>query len=433
MSCTRLSRSGAAMTEGEFKGGLLTDVRHPIAIALEDHLAQLRSLRANYPLARQALEPAYVAARREYEQFKLQQKQADVSSRPSGDGGPRHAMPLSKTTAFHHIIRDHQNAKRGLELLSQGLLLQFVAQYDAFLGRLVRELFVLRPELPRGIKREVAFTSLDGLGTVQEVRDQLVEDEISHVLYKGHAEQLVWLEKQLNMRLHSDPELIGRFVEITQRRHLYAHTNGVVTNQYLTACQAHNFPTALTVGEVLVSDDDYVEFAYRTLYEIAVKLSHVTWRKVAPSERAQADEALSRICYSLLVFEEFELARTLLTFAVHLPEHSDDRARRTFIVNLAQSHKWLDQQSECLAVLDQEDWSACEDAFNLARAVLKDDYEHAKHLMLTVALHNDIERAAFEDWPLFRKFRATTEFADAYAQLYGSALPAGALKGLDAD
>ncbi len=241
------------------------------------------------------------------------------------------------------------------------------------------------------------------------------------MLHKRHAAQIDWLAHRLNMRLDSDADLIARFVELTQRRHLYAHSGGVVTNQYVAACLKHEIEPHAGVGERLAIDDAYLEDAYQTLYEIAIKLSQVVWRKVFPAERADADSALASMTYSLLVFEEFELARTLLSFAVDLPAHSEERARRMFVVNLAQAHKWLGDDAACRAVLAQEDWSACEDAFELARAVLHDEFDRARDLMIAVAQRNDVERGAFDDWPLFRAFRSTTQFAEAYQEAYGAA------------
>ena len=79
------------------------------------------------------------------------------------------------------------------------------------MGRLIRALFELQPELLDGIERPLSLGELDEFDDIAAVRNRLVEDVIRSVLRESHLKQLGWLAERLKMTLDSDPELLGRF------------------------------------------------------------------------------------------------------------------------------------------------------------------------------------------------------------------------------
>src|SRR5690606_37081931 len=122
--------------------------------------------------------------------------------------------------------------------------------------------------------------------------------------------------------------------------------------------------------------------SYHTIYEIGVKLAHVLWRKVLPSERAKADSNLLALGFELLVFKEYELAQLIHDFAVNtLKQHSSEGMRLRFVVNQAQSYKWGGDAARAAHILDAIDWSACSDDFQLGVAVLREKWSIAAQVM----------------------------------------------------
>ena len=115
--------------------------------------------------------------------------------------------------------------------------------------------------------------------------------------------------------------------------------------------------------------------------EIGVKLGHVLWRKLQPEDLHEADKSLHVISYELLSAERYGLAKTLLQFATKtLKKHSSDSVYRMNLVNLAIAHYYLEEKTETIQLIDQHDWSACEDKFKIAVAVLRDDYKLAEEI-----------------------------------------------------
>lgn len=334
----------------------------------------------------------------------------------------RHPMPLSKQTSYLNMKRTLDSAHHADRNLPRYFLLGLVSHYDAFLNRLIRGLFAIKPDLRKATSSSLTADELLRCNDLAMAEELLLEKTIEDAMRGGHVKQLQWIEQRLGITTLRKFVSFRYFVELTERRNLVAHNDGAVTNRYLAKVQSsysQDMSTPyLEVGADVVVDDAYLNRAYEVLFEVGVKLAQVTWRKVRPDEIPLADDVLSGICYSLLVFEQFDLAMTLLTFAVDLPKHSSEHVRRKFVINLAQCYKWLGDVAGCTVVLDKEDWSAAEDAFTLARLVLADDFDSAGGLMKTLARNHDIPRRAFHDWPLFRTFRMTQEFAAAYLSVY---------------
>ena len=391
---------------------LMPESEHPMVVALSRHLASLQAIRALYPALSDAIAPLDVEAGRIYD---------DVVDAGQPEHGPpdkrRHDMPLTKTNDFLFASRAYENSSRALVLLPRSLLVAMVSQHDAFIGDLVRALYALDPALLDGIDRTYAYRDVKGLST-ERLRERVVEDEIVALLHESHTKQILQLQHRLNMRLDSDGWLLARFNELCQRRNLYAHAGGIVSRGYVGARRAIDRGYGGQPGDVLTLDAAEFESAYVLLVEMAVKLWQVTWRHVRGDEAAVAEEALYRLNYMLLVFEEFSLAQLLLEFALDLPQQPCEATRRKNIINLAQAHKWQGDETACARVVE-DDWTACEDSFALALAVLRDDFDEAARLMVEVGRRDDIVEQAFRDWPLLREFRKTPQFAAAYKTLYG--------------
>ncbi|MCG7859183.1 hypothetical protein MD537_19565, partial [Flavihumibacter sediminis] len=133
-----------------------------------------------------------------------------------------------------------------------------------------------------------------------------------------------------------------KFVEITERRNLFVHCDGVVSSQYLSNCRGAKvkFEKQIQVGEKLDVSPEYFDLAYKSLYEISVKLTQVIWRKLLTNDLEKADESLNDICFELLKNRHFDLADILLDFATNvLKKHHNEETKNVFIVNKALSLK----------------------------------------------------------------------------------------------
>lgn len=96
----------------------------------------------------------------------------------------------------------------------------------------------------------------------------------------SHQEQFDWLAKELSISTLTKFKDWPNFIEITQRRNLFVHTNGIVSNQYLTTCNKYKVDNIENInkGDKLNVDRAYFERTYEIFYEIGIKLSQMVLR-----------------------------------------------------------------------------------------------------------------------------------------------------------
>jgi hypothetical protein len=164
---------------------------------------------------------------------------------------------------------------------------------------------------------------------------------------------------------------------------------------------------------------EYVEKAHEVIVEVGVKLAYVLWRKLQPEEHEKADNAINSVALNLIRDERFSLAKTLLDFAACQKKFGSESMRRILILNQAQVHKWTGDHKGMERILGAEDWGASSEKFQLAVAVLNDDFAKAGKLMRRIGPAGSPNKGDYKEWPIFRQFRRAKEFAEVYGEIFG--------------
>lgn len=389
--------------------------------AVSEFIHDLEGIKSAELIACPLIQGLAIQCKEEYDKFAESLK---VESSDDSSGNDSYLVPFESAKQFRHLRRQHRLTRSAILQTPRALLVAMVSAFDAYLGRLLRCLFLLKPELLNTSQRSLTFSEIVGHDSLEAARDSIIEAEISDFLRDSHVEHFEWLEKRLNMPLRKDLESWPTFVEITQRRNLLVHCDGAVSKQYLEVCGREKVSIeGIEVGEFLPLDSQYFENAFECLYEIGVKLAHVSWRKLAPKDLEQADDAFNSVGVELLQGEKYRLAFEMFTFASKtLKRHSNAFYRRVFVINRAIASKFgkIGSYEE---ILEEEDWSDCDVPFQLAVTVLNNKFDEAVTLMKQIgAQHTFLNRLAYDTWPLFREFRDTSQFRDAYRELFGDEL-----------
>jgi hypothetical protein len=332
----------------------------------------------------------------------------------------------SQILKFERFMRRTQKAELANILVPRGLLVALVSQFDAFVGALIKQLFTLKPAIIDASGKNLTFSQLLEFGSIEAAREFIIEKEIESVLRGSHSDQFDWLETEFKLPLRKDLPAWQVFVEVTERRNLFVHTNGVVTRQYLDVCRKHScqLPEGTGLGQSLPLTREYFARAYECLLEIGVKLGQVLWRKIQPSEMEKADRNLVAVTYGLISEGRYQLARILLDFATEtLPTHSTEDFRLRFVVNRAQTYKWMGEAEKCKAILDAEDWSATNLKFRFACAVLRDDFKEGIEIVKQIGKNDaEVDKHAYREWPLCKELRKLPEFISVFEEIFGEPL-----------
>lgn len=344
-------------------------------------------------------------------------------------------VPADKFRVARRLFGRLHKTTMANTLVPQSVLVSLVSQYDAFLGKLIRHLFLLKPDTLNASGHSITFGQLTSFASIEEAREYVIEKEVETVLRKSHSEQFDWLENKFGLQLRINLPAWQPFIELTERRNLFVHADGIVTRQYIEACERHSckLDAEIRIGKQLSVDRQYFENAHECVFEIGIKLAQVLWRKVSPENLEKADSALVSIIYDLLSEGRYRLARVLSDFAVGLPRHSSEEHRLTMVINRAQAYKWSGDENKVAEIVGEEDWTASSVKFRLAQAVLLNRFDDAIRIMKEMGKAGEVSKLEYRDWPLFKEVRKMESFQDAFQEIFGEqvntlTVPAEAVK-----
>jgi hypothetical protein len=337
------------------------------------------------------------------------------------DGEEKFSFNPEDSHTFEILKKNTSIASNALEIIPTSLFVTLISEFDSFLGKLIRQIFEVKPEILNASERSLTFSRLRELKTIEEAKEFIIEKEVETILRDSHSEHFNWLENKLGIVLRKELPVWEKFIEITERRNLFVHNNGVVSSQYLSICRANKvkFEKECQVGDKLDVTVDYFDLAYKSLYEVAVKLTQVIWRKLLPHDLESADESLNDICFELLKHKHFDLSDILLDFATSvLKKYHNEESKTVFIVNKALSLKLGGKDDKCKEIVMSKDWSACSDKFKIAKEALVDNYVEVQRLMKKIGSDGEISKVSYKVWPLFEGFRKTQEFQNCYTEIF---------------
>lgn len=331
-------------------------------------------------------------------------------------------LALEQRAAYSAIERKLKNAQSALRLIPRNFIVALVCAYDSLLGKVVRFILESKPAILDDSERTLKVSELFNFSSLEAAREFLIEKEVETVLRRSHTDQFKWLETKLGTPFNKGLKSWPTFVELTERRNLFVHCDGVVSSQYLSMCKLHKCKSEpnLALGTRLPVTKSYFEEAYRCLYEVGIKLAHVIWRKLYKAEYGKIDANLNEVSLNLIQKGEYEVAIRVLEFFTepHMT-HSNEMARLVMIVNLAQAHKWKGDTDACKRTLASVDWSASEERFRLAVATLHDEFPAAFRHMRRLKHEDQFHKVYYKEWPVFRELRKHPDFPSVYQECYG--------------
>ena len=345
----------------------------------------------------------------------------NVSKIEKGTRKSAYRLKFEDLSQFHKLHNWYTNAKIASTIIPRNFIVSLVSQFDAYLGRLIKTIYFIKPELLTACEKNLTYAQINEFSTLEDVKEFIIEKEVESVLRKSHTEQFEWLKNKLDMPLTKGLDIWPTFIELTERRNLFVHCDGIISSQYIAVCKKNKVELGsdCKVGETLAVAPEYFENAYKCIFEVGVKLAHVIWRKLQAEDREKADLNINEICYDLIEGEKYDLSITLLEFATEFNKFSSEDKKLVLNINKAQAYKWAGNQEKCNEILNTFDWSAYSNDFKLAKAVLIEEYEIAAQMMKKIGSEGEVQKTDYRDWPIFKEFRKTDYFQQTYKEVFG--------------
>ncbi|MDH5835273.1 hypothetical protein [Luteimonas kalidii] len=318
----------------------------------------------------------------------------------------------------HRLLEDNS-----VPLLARSLFMQGFCVFDAFIGRLLKQIYLKNFELLKGISREITLVDLLEFSDIESASRAMLEKEIDSFRRDSYIEQFSQLEKKFGLPLRKFDEW-PLFVEFSQRRNLLAHNDGVVNEQYISVCTRESCkidPTIRPGHQLGVSPADLAGML-RVMSKVGFMLCHTLWMKVFPAEAADVHESINALLYQALEDKRWRTASDFGEFSLTAPMKKDlsELDYRVRLINTAIAKKFSDKDDAARDILASVDWTASYRDFKLALLVLQEDYDQAIDLMREIGRSGEmLDQAAYHAWPLFEKFRQREDFYSTYQEIYG--------------
>ena len=396
-----------------------------ISSTIHDFVQNVDSLRFSYSMVMGPIRSAHETCLSSWRDF------VDVNKlgHPREDNPdviePVSPFPPEHWHEYRRLLFDLDRARRARIFAPRSLLSSLMSAFDLLMGSIVRFVLLRNPGLLNA-NEAMSFEKLSSFENIWDAQLFIVNRAADSLIRESRAKQFTWLEKSIPVTLKGDKELWSSFIEIEQRRHMFVHCDGRVTEDYIAECRKNGIVLSndIELGQSLPMDEEYFHDACVCVCETGVKLAQVTWRKLLPND-INADKQFTDLCYYRIVQEDYDLAIRLLSFALDTPAfkfHSKEHELRN-LLNLAQAHKWSGDESACTRRLQSADWSATKPAFRLAKACLERRFEDALGLMEEIGAKSpDVEPSCYRDWPIFKELREHDDFPALFERLFETPL-----------
>lgn len=321
---------------------------------------------------------------------------------------------------FELFISNNNKLKTADIMFRQSIITTLVTKYDEFLIKVLRVCYEQNPNWLKNPDKSITYKELLEITSIDDYKKAIIENEINSLMHDSHFVQLVFIDSKLKLGIQAEFPYWNDFLEITERRNLFVHTGGIVSSTYISNCKKWNIEINPDdkEGECLSADDAYIDHAFNVFYEISVRITQAITRRLFKDSFDDADTFLINYSANLLEAERWLLAERIFEFALQIPTQliSPGDAKYYFIINKSIAQKY--QGKNYSETLNSIDWSPFHPKYHFAIAVLNEDYQTAKKLMLLDTVKDEVTEQGFKHWPLLKDFRKTIEFIEAYKSLY---------------
>lgn len=358
----------------------------------------------------------------EREKLKKFIKSKGKNVRHSPNGGMKFKIDPEDVPAYDKLKQDLETSLTAVKITSRSLFILMVSKFDVLVSDIIKKLLYSHSDI-LSEEKPLTFKEAKEFKTVKDILNYFVEREVDNVMFGSHIVQIEWLEKKLKVDLKKYfPDLVPQFIELTERRNLFVHNDGVINKRYLNNCKgASDFlEEGLRNGSELTMRKAYFSDSSDCLREIAIKIIYIISQKLEPQHSEDINEAFNGLCVDFITMERYDLAYKLLDFATITSTSSNEISLRLFTINKALAKKMGGDNKTALKIINEKDWSACNNDLKMAVAIIRDDKKETLKLMKGIGKKGQIiDENVYKSDPIFRSLNKDPDFKLMYKKIYG--------------
>lgn len=310
---------------------------------------------------------------------------------------PQHIIPL------YNIIKDVKTgpAARG-KILRRGALITMFSFYELLIADLIKTYYAIYPSaLPQPEEQKISLADLRSINpnSLEEIENYFIVREADHVLRDNSRKQLQYFKNKLKVQIDLSSYLRDAFWELSQRRNLIVHNDGIVDELYLSSVDKKYIRSLeLEKGMRLNVTPEYILHTYDTLLELGCTMAQICWRRWIKSDADKADRSLSETIFTLLEKGRYGPVKNLAKFAIESkisqPYDLIVAINKAIAERETQDSKGLEKSVRKIAGFP----SSMER--DIALSLLEGDHERAFELLQVAKDDGKIQHFSFH-WPLF--------------------------------
>ncbi|HEY2712253.1 MAG TPA: hypothetical protein VGI60_07045 [Chthoniobacterales bacterium] len=321
---------------------------------------------------------------------------------------------------LEELLGHARKLKQADRMFRQSTVTSMVSNFDELLTAVLRTAFSANPSWLLNSDRKLSYAEILQKESLEKLKTEIISKEINELMYDSHHAQLTFIDAKLKLGIEANFKGWSEFLEITERRNLFVHTGGAVSNQYLDNCRKWkiSLDPEIAEGTQLQASDHYIKNAVDCFYELTLRVVHAAARRLFPEALEKLDNDLNDDGVLLLTNEQWALAERVFEYALGIPTELRSRGQFgcLFLINLCIALKFGGK--DYTAKLNSIDWSPYHPKFHLAVAVLEDRFADAVTLMRSPAVLQAVTEHHFKSWPLLKEFRKTPEFEETFRQIF---------------
>lgn len=246
-----------------------------VVINLDNFIENINCLRESFNYSEVMLRQQKISALNAYNKFINSYLVQDENGNKSS------VIPNEKLREFHKLRKKMNRAEKASELIPPTYIISLVSLFDSFLAGLVRCVYNLKQDLLLESQQSFTYREIVKYDTTREVKKLIIDNTIDKLFRDSHKEQIQWFEKAFEVNTLKKFAGWGDFIELTERRNLFVHADGIVSGQYIEECTRNDYKLEnINIGRKLKADNEYFEKSFRLLYEMAIMLTQILINKL---------------------------------------------------------------------------------------------------------------------------------------------------------
>ena len=330
-------------------------------------------------------------------------------------------VPIKHRKEWNDLSKEKDRIDNALREYPRSLFIHLISVYDHFFSKMIKCYLtsVQGSIMVCGADKSVSYQEIMGCSSLDELKNKIIEQEIDNLMRGSHKAQLDWLFSKVKGPNEINEDLVKSFIEMAERRNLFVHTDGVVSKQYINVCKQNKIKLDedVKIGRLILLLPDYFNDSINILFELSSVLT-IYLVKSLYKDCDYVDHVIAEHIFICLQDKNYKCVQNLSTY---LKKWKLNNAIQMMVdVNYILTFYLQGDDKTTNEFVSQIDWSNCSEEFKLAKAVLEKKWKEASSIMMKCGNNPKEEKQdAYISWPLFEKFRMTTEFAKTYRVLFG--------------